>query len=84
MFTKSTDTHQYLRAASRQRLVHKKSIPYGQAIQMKRICSNVVDLQRKLFDLESWWTEVQKVNLIDRNNLKNVQNIRRIVVLPWY
>ena len=47
---------------------------------MKRICSNEVDLQRKLLDLESWLTdrgykseiirpEIQKVNLIDRNNL---------------
>ena len=47
---------------------------------MKRICSNEVDLQRKLLDLESWLIdrgykskfirpEIQKVNLIDRNNL---------------
>ena len=47
---------------------------------MKRICSNEVDLRRKLLDLESWLTdrgckseiirpEIQKVNLIDRNNL---------------
>ena len=47
---------------------------------MKRICSNEDDFQRKLLDLESWLTnrryeseiirpEIQKVNLIDRNNL---------------
>ena len=47
---------------------------------MKLICSNEVDLQRKLLDLESWLTdrgykseiirpEIQKVNLIYRNNL---------------
>ena len=80
LFTKSTDSHQYLHATSCHRSIYKKSIPYGQAIRMKRICSNEVDLQRKLLDLESWLTdrgykseiirpEIQKVNLIDRNNL---------------
>ena len=48
---------------------------------MKQICSNEVDLQQKLLDLESWltdrgykseivWPEIQKVNLNDRSNLK--------------
>ena len=85
LFTKSTDTHQYLNATSCHRSVYKKSIPYGQSIQIKRICSNETDaneddFQRKLLDLESWLTnrryeseiirpEIQKVNLIDRNNL---------------
>ena len=47
---------------------------------MKRTCSNEIDLQRKLLVLELWLTdrghkseiirpEIQKVNLIDRNNL---------------
>ena len=80
LFTKSTDSHQYLHDTSCHRSIYKKLIPYGQAIRMKRICSNEVDLQRKLLDLESWLTdrgykseiirpEIQKVNLIDRNNL---------------
>ena len=80
LFTKSTDSHQYLHATSCHRSVYKKTIPYGQAIRMKRICSNEVDLQRKLLDLESLLTdrrykseiirqEIQKVNLIGRNNL---------------
>ena len=80
LFTKSTDTHQYLNATSCHRSVYKKPIPYSQSIQMKRICSNEDDFQRKLLDLESWLTnrrheseiirpEIQKVNLIDRNNL---------------
>ena len=36
------------------RAVFKKSIPYRQAVQMKRICSEEEDLQHKLGDLESW------------------------------
>ena len=80
LFTKSTDSHQYLHATSYHRSIYKKSIPYGQAIRMKQICLNEVDLQRKLLDLESWLTdrgykseinrpEIQKLNSIDRNNL---------------
>ena len=35
LFTKPTDTHQYLHATSCHRSVYKKSIPYGQTIRMK-------------------------------------------------
>ena len=80
LFTKSTNSHQHLHATSCHRSIYKKPIPYVQAIRMERICSNEVDLQRKLLDLESWLTdrgykseiirpEIQKVNLIDRTNL---------------
>ena len=80
LLTKSTDSHQYFHATSCHRSIFKKSIPYGQSIRMKRICSNEVDLQRKLLGLESWLIdrgykskfmrpEIQKVNLIDRKNL---------------
>ena len=80
LFTKPTDTHQYLHSTSCHRSVYKKSIPYGPAVRIKRICSHVVDLQRKLLDLESWLTDrgykseiirptIKKVNLIHRNNL---------------
>ena len=80
LFARSTNTHQYLHATSWHRSVYKKSIPYGQAIRMKRICSNEVDLQRKLLDIESWLTvrgykseiirpAIKKVNFIDRNSL---------------
>ena len=80
LFTKSTDSHQYLHATSCHRSIYKKTIPYGQTIRMKQIRSNEVDLQWKLLDLESWLTdreysseiiqpEIQKIKLNDRNNL---------------
>ena len=53
LFTKSNDNHQYLHATPRHRSIYKKSIPYVQDIQIKRICSNEVDLQQKLLDLKS-------------------------------
>ena len=74
LFTKPTDTHQYLHATSCHRSVYKNSIPSGQTIRMKSSW-----LQRKLVDLESWLVdrghkseiirpEIQKVNFIDRNS----------------
>ena len=80
LYTKPTDTHQYLNATSRHRAVYKNSIAYGQSIRLKRICSEENDLQWKLVSLESWLVnrgyraekvrlEVQKINSIDRANL---------------
>ena len=58
----------------------KNSIAYGQAIRLKKICSDENDLQRNLVSLEYWLVnrgyraekvrpEIQKINLIDRANL---------------
>ena len=79
-FTKPTDTHQYLHATSCHRSIYKRSIPSGQPVRIKRICSDEEDLQQKLNDLESWLIdrdyraevvrpEIRKVNSIDRNVL---------------
>ena len=54
LFTKPTDTNQYLLAISCHRSIYKRSIPYGQAVRIKRICSDEEDLQQKSYDLESW------------------------------
>ena len=40
LYTKDTDTHQYLHAKSCHRSCIKRAIPYGQAIRIKRICSD--------------------------------------------
>ena len=80
LYTKPTDTHQYLHSTSCHRAVCKNSIAYGQAIRLKIICSDENDLQRKLVSLESWLVnrgysaekvrpEIQKINSIDRANL---------------
>ena len=77
---KSPDTHQFLHFRSCHRYVYKKSIPYGQAIRMKRICSNEEKLSSRLEDLEHWFcsrgyrkeivhSEIQKVHSMHRENL---------------
>ena len=80
LYTKPADTLQYLHATSCHQAVYKNSIPYGQAIRLKRICSGENHIQWKLVSLESWLAnrgyraervrpEIQKINLIDRVNL---------------
>ena len=44
LFTKPTDTHQYLHALSCHQSIYKRSIPYGQAVRINRICSDEEDL----------------------------------------
>ena len=77
---KSTDTLQFLHFRSCHRYVYKKSIPYGQAIQMKRICSNEEKLSSRLEDLGHWFyrrgykkemihSVIQKAHSMNRENL---------------
>ena len=54
LYTKLTDTLQYLHATSCHQAVYKNSIAYVQAIRLKRICSGENHIQRKLVSLESW------------------------------
>ena len=80
LYTKPTDTHQYLHTVSCHQAVYKNLIAYGQAIRLKRICSDENNLQQKLVSIECWLVnrgyraeklrpEIQKINLIDRANL---------------
>ena len=80
LLTNPTDTHQYLHATSCHWSIYKRSIPSGQAVRIKCICSDEEDLQKKLNDLESWLIdrgyrtevvrpEIRKMNSIDRNVL---------------
>ena len=80
LYTKPTDTHQYLHVKSCQRAVRKKSILYSEAVRIKRRCSEKEDLQHKLGDLESWLVnrsyradsargEIQRLGSIDRQIL---------------
>ena len=52
LYTKDTATHEYLHAKSCHRNCIKRAIPYGQAIRIKRICSDENNLNRRLLELE--------------------------------
>ena len=46
LFTKPTDTHQFLRATSCHWPIYTRSIPHGQAVRIKRICSDEEDYNK--------------------------------------
>lgn len=54
LYTKPTDTHQYLEASSCHVYHSKKSIPYGQALRLNRICSEQSSFDKRCNQLESW------------------------------
>ena len=54
LFTKDTDSHQYLHATSCHPTSCKESIPYGQTICIKRICSDTNHLKTRLNSLSDW------------------------------
>ena len=85
LFSKKTDTHQFLHFKSCHPFKCKKPIPYSQAIRIRRICSEEHVLEDKLYDLKTWFLkrgysenlvdqEIQRVNGIDRNSLLQKKN----------
>ena len=78
----------------------KKLIPYGQAIRLKRICSNKEKLSSRLENLEHWFcnrgyreemvhSEIQKVHSMNRKNLlkkpeKQDKNDSLFLVLTYH
>ena len=54
LYIKETDTHQYLHANSCHTHHTKKSIPYGQALRIRRIVSDDQIFEKRCDDLESW------------------------------
>ena len=54
VFVKSTDTNQYLHAASCHVYHSKKFTPYSQALRFNRICSKNQSFDKRCNDLEVW------------------------------
>ena len=54
LYVKEKDTHQYLRPRSCHTYHCVKSIPYSQALQLNRICSNNIFYDKRRNQLEKW------------------------------
>ena len=54
LFTKATDTHQYLQFSSCHSFHTKRSIPYSQALRLRRICSEEQDFVERVGQLKGW------------------------------
>ena len=92
--TKETDTDQYLHANSCHSSCIKRAISYGQAVRIKRICSEENVLHERLTQLETWLLkrsylqenvrpEIERVNLTSREDLlkKSEKNVDELVTL---
>ncbi|XP_071153604.1 uncharacterized protein [Mytilus edulis] len=75
LYSKPTDTHQYLSPKSCHPAHLTKSIPYSQALRVKRICSNTETTKRQLRQLE---TRLKKRGYKHRNIKKSFQKAESI------
>ena len=57
-YCKDTNRHQHLHAKSCHRYVYKKCIPFGQAIRLRIINSGDIVLDKRLNELETWFTNL--------------------------
>ena len=81
LYSKPVDTHQYLRSSSCHPAICKKSIPYGQALRLKRICSNGDVLNERLSDLKQWFLKrYYKDEYVD-DQINRTNNISREALL---
>ena len=82
LYTKPTDTHQLLHRSSCHPYHTKKGIPYGQALRIRRICSEDSSFKEHLASLKSWLmdrgykggeidTQLERVKGLQRDTLLN-------------
>ena len=75
LYTKPTDTHQYLHHRSCHPSDYKRSIAFSQALQLRRICSRTTDYERHLEELEGhlikWGYDGEEVQLQTEKATKN-------------
>ena len=85
LFVKETDTHQYLHFNSCHPFHVKKGIPYGQALRLRRICSNDEDFETRCRELIEWLVnrsfdrgmvteQVGRAKSMDRDTLLDKEN----------
>ena len=54
LFTKKTDTHQFLEFTSCHPFHTKRSIPYSQTLRLRRICSEDTDFRKRVTELKGY------------------------------
>ncbi len=87
LYVKETDSHQYLHFDSCHPYHTKKGIPYGQALRIRRICSDDATFESNVADLKRWLlsrghksdlveSQIDKTRCFDRNALLSEVNKR--------
>ena len=81
LFVKETDTHQYLHYNSCHPFHTKKGIPYGQALRIRRICSDEGTFTQRISKLRDWlFNQSYDRNLIE-TQINKVLDITRETAL---
>lgn len=57
LYTKSTDTHQYIHQHSCHPLHCRNSIAYSQALRIRRICPRHMDYLRHIKEMKGFWSK---------------------------
>ena len=83
LFTKPTDSHNYLDWHSCHPKSTKKGIPFSQALRLRRICSNDKDFYHRLFQLEGYLRVKNYPAKIIRGAFTKVQKISREQILVY-
>ena len=81
LYCKPTDTHQYLHKGSCHPWHTKKAIPYGQALKIRRICSEDGNFQERSEDLVGWLTNRGYEEGFVREQVDRVQEVNRDMLL---
>ena len=80
LYKKSTDHQNYLHAKFAH-LPSLKSIPYGQALSIKRVCSTFWEYKKYSNDLVKRFLEKGYKENIIRNQIKKVDNLERSTLI---
>ena len=85
LYVKETDSHQFLHFDSCHPYHTKKGIPYGQALRIRRICSDDGSFESRVADLRQWLlsrghkndlveSQIEKARSLDRDALLSEVN----------
>ena len=77
LFTKPTDTHQYLHATSCHVFHSKRSIPFSQALRLNRICSEGKFFDNRCNQLEEWLSKRGYSDKMVRNEILRARKFNR-------
>ena len=77
LFTKPTDTHQYLHATSCHVFHSKRSIPFSQALRLNRICSEGKFFDKRCNQLEEWLSKRGYSDKMVRNEILRARKFNR-------
>ena len=81
LYKKPTDHQNYLHAKSAHPLSLKKSIPYSQALRIKRLCSTFDEYKKHSNDMVQRFMEKGYKENIIRNQIEKVDNLERSTLL---